>query len=97
MKFKIGDLVTRNCYNNDIVFKIVEIYDDMCELKGINVRLIVSSLLSDLKKYEGVDVENEESFLKRIYNVEPLDRNDFFICLERYYMLIVIMIIWKDV
>ena len=93
MKFKIGDLVTRNCYNNDIVFKIVEIYDDMCELKGINVRLIVSSLLSDLKKYEGVDVENEESFLKRIYNVEPLDRNDFFICLERYYMLIVIMII----
>ena len=78
MKFKIGDLVTRNCYNNDIVFKIVEIYDDMCELKGINVRLIVSSLLSDLKKYEGVDVENEESFLKRIYNVEPLDRNDFF-------------------
>ena len=27
MKFKIGDLVTRNCYNNDIVFKIVEIYD----------------------------------------------------------------------
>lgn len=78
MKFKIGDLVTRNCYNNDIVFKIVEIYDDMCELKGINVRLIVSSLLSDLKKYEGVDIENEESFLKRIYNVEPLDRNDFF-------------------
>ena len=78
MKFKIGDLVTRNCYNNDIVFKIVEIYDDMCELKGINVRLIVSSLLSDLKKYEGVDVENEESFLKHIYNVEPLDRNDFF-------------------
>ena len=78
MKFKIGDLVTRNCYNNDIVFKIVEIYDYMCELKGINVRLIVSSLLSDLKKYEGVDVENEESFLKRIYNVEPLDRNDFF-------------------
>mgnify|MGYP004651577299 FL=1 len=78
MKFKIGDLVTRNCYNNDIVFKIVEIYDDMCELKGINVRLIVSSLLSDLKKYEGVDIENEESFLKRIYNGEPLDRNDFF-------------------
>ena len=25
MDFKIGDLVTRNSYNNDIVFRIIEI------------------------------------------------------------------------
>lgn len=28
MDFKIGDLVTRNSYNNDIVFKITDIEDN---------------------------------------------------------------------
>ena len=33
MNFNIGDLVTRNSHNNDIVFKILKINDDTCELK----------------------------------------------------------------
>ena len=34
MDFKIGDLVTRNSHNNDIIFTIIKIDGDMCELKG---------------------------------------------------------------
>ena len=49
MEFKVGDLVTRNSHNNDIVFKILKIEGDICELKGINVRLLVDSNISDLR------------------------------------------------
>ena len=78
MDFKIGDLVTRNSHNNDIVFKILKIEGNMCELKGINVRLIVDSEITDLKKHEGGDIEGEKPFLERIHQGEELDRNDFF-------------------
>lgn len=78
LEFKIGDLVTRNSHNNDIVFKILKINDETCELKGINVRLLVDSKISDLKKYEGDDIEEEKPFLERIQSNEQLDRNDFF-------------------
>ena len=57
MDFKIGDLVTRNSHNNDIIFTIIKIDGDMCELKVINDRLIVNSSTADLKKHEGGDIE----------------------------------------
>ena len=79
MEFKVGDLVTRNSHNNDIVFKILKIEGNICELKGINVRLLVDSDINDLKKHEGGDIEGEEPFLERIHNAEQLDRNDFFL------------------
>ena len=47
MDFKEGDLVTRNSYNNDMVFKIISIDNDICYLKGINVRLIADSPIDD--------------------------------------------------
>lgn len=78
MEFKIGDLVTRNSHNNDIIFKILNINDNICELKGINVRLLVTSDINDLKKHEGDDIEGEKSFLQRTLKTENLDRNDFF-------------------
>ena len=62
MEFKVGDLVTRNSHNNDIVFKILKIEGNICELKGINVRLLVDSDINDLKKHEGGDIEGEEPF-----------------------------------
>ena len=49
MNFKIGDLVTRNSYNNDIVFKIINISDSIAYLKGTNIRLYADSKLDDLK------------------------------------------------
>ena len=78
MDFKVGDLVTRNSHNNDIVFKILKIENQICILKGINVRLLVDSAITDLKKHEGGDIEGEKPFLERIQKKEDLDRNDFF-------------------
>ena len=50
--FFVNDLVTRNSYGNDIVFKIVSIKDDVVILKGMNVRLCADSYLTDLKLYQ---------------------------------------------
>lgn len=79
MEFKIGDLVTRNSYNNDIIFVIDDIIDDIYYLKGINVRLYADSDLSDLKKYEkGKDVEEEKNFIDRVKPIPISDRDDYF-------------------
>ena len=48
----IDDYVSRNSYNNDIVFKIVSIKDSKVILKGKDVRLIADSEVSDLRKVE---------------------------------------------
>ena len=64
--FKIGDFVTRNSYNNDIVFKIIDISSDIYILKGYNVRLVADSYKEDLKIYDGEDVTNDEDLIDRI-------------------------------
>ena len=46
--FNIGDTVTRNSYNNDIVFVITDIIDGVAYLKGDSLRLIADAPLSDL-------------------------------------------------
>ncbi len=76
--FDIGDLVTRKSHNNDTIFIITDIIDDICYLKGINVRLIADSHIEDLKRYDNKDIENESSFLERIKDQEELDRTDYF-------------------
>ena len=48
MLFNVGDYVTRASYNNDTVFKIIDIKDDIAILQGVNIRLIADSNVSDL-------------------------------------------------
>ena len=55
---KIGDLVTRNSYNNDLLFVITSIQDNTCYLKGVNIRLIADAPMEDLKYCEGCDEED---------------------------------------
>ena len=50
MLFNIGDIVTRNSYDNDIFFEIVDINSDIAYLKGINIRLEADSDINDLVK-----------------------------------------------
>ena len=73
---KIGDLVTRNSYNNDLLFVITEVDDDICYLKGVNIRLIADAPMEDLKYCEGCD-EEEIKFIENIKQMD-LDRSDFF-------------------
>lgn len=76
MKFKIGDIVTRNSYSNDIVFRITNIENKIYFLTGINIRLCADSYEEDLKKYDD-ELDRDEDFLKKIEK-NDLNRDDYF-------------------
>ena len=75
MNFKKGDYVTRKSYNNDTIFKILNIKDGICYLKGENVRLYADSPIEDLVLY----TENrKDNFEYKVTNNDNLDRNEYF-------------------
>ena len=74
MNFKIGDFVTRQSYNNDIVFKIINIVDGIAYLKGNYIRLYADSPINDLNIYK----EKETDTFAEKLEEENLDRNGFF-------------------
>ena len=63
--FKIGDIVTRKKYGNDIIFKIVKIENNKAILRGIEVRLYADSSLDDLV-LSGIRQEEDEDLEIRI-------------------------------
>ncbi len=75
MMFQKGDLVTRKSYDNDIVFKIVDINNENYILKGVFVRLFADSPKEDLKFY---NEKEEDDFSPEIDNYRSLDRNEYF-------------------
>lgn len=75
--FQIGDLVTRHSHQNDIIFKITKIEENIYYLTGLNIRLCADSPKDDLQKYEEQKDEEEEKFLSRIKQ-ETFDRSDYF-------------------
>ena len=77
MDFKIGDIVTRNSYQNDLIFTIVKIENGVAYLKGKAVRLCADAPITDLKRYEGSN-EEEKLFLERIKQELPSNRDDYF-------------------
>ena len=78
MDLNVGDLVTRNSYGNDVVFKITSIDGNNVALKGVNVRLLADSDIDDLKKLDSADTEEEKEFMDRLETKVNLDRNDYF-------------------
>lgn len=75
MNFKVGDHVTRDSYDNDIVFVIIRIKDNIALLKGFDLRLIADSPLSDLK----ISEEREDDFVDSIeldIDINDTDRGD---------------------
>lgn len=75
MKFKRGDYVTRKSYNHDTVFKILNIQNDICYLKGVDVRLYADSNINDLEEYKD---KKKDNFEKVAEEIEILDRNEYF-------------------
>lgn len=80
--FKIGDYVTRKSYNNDILFEVVDIDEDIAYLKGIDVRLYADSYLDDLLLAD-VDILNNDknddrNYALKIKDMLSLDRSEFF-------------------
>ncbi len=74
--FNVGDYVTRNSYNNDIVFKIIDIKGDIYYLKGVSVRLFADSPKNDLVLCE--DEGEKDAFRPNIDEYRELDRNEYF-------------------
>lgn len=70
-----GDYVTRNSYNNDTVFKVINIKDGIYYLKGIEVRLFADSDLLDLKKCEEPVIDDDYKGEREIKDIE---KSDFF-------------------
>ena len=69
---KVGDYVSRNSYNNDVIFVVKKIENNICYLKGAFERLIADSPLEDLKKEEKVN----ETFEAKRPTIE--EREDYF-------------------
>jgi len=72
--FNIGDYVTRKSYNNDIIFKIINISDGIYYLKGVSVRLYADSCKEDLVQCNLED----DTFRPSIDEYRDLDRNEYF-------------------
>ena len=73
--YSIGDLVTRNSYEHDVIFKIINVIDDNYILKGVNVRLYADSYEEDLKLVSG-EIKND--FEPELSEYRTLDRNEYF-------------------
>ncbi len=57
MQIQKGDIVSRKSYNKDIVFKVENISGDNADLKGVSVRIIADSPISDLIKLTKKEIE----------------------------------------
>ena len=77
MNFKLGDYVTRQSYNNDLVFQIIDIEDDIAYLRGVDVRLYADSELTDLTKVS-VKKETDRVDIEKVESLISLDRNEYF-------------------
>lgn len=71
----VGDIVSRNKYNNDTLFRVVKIENDIYYLCGVEVRLCADTTLSDLKKEELVS-ENDDNRILELLNNDQ--RDDYF-------------------
>lgn len=81
MLFKIGDLVTRISHNNDTVFKIIDIKDNVAILKGINIRLIADSDITDLnhaKSDEEDLTKDDRNLINGMGEFVNLNRDEYF-------------------
>ena len=77
MKFNIGDVVSRNSHNNDILFHIVKIEEDIAILKGVDLRLYADSFLSDLKE-EIEESDGDRHIIEENLKTLNLDRSEYF-------------------
>ena len=73
---KVGDFVTRKSYDNDIIFRVIDIKNNNCILYGLCVRLTADSPIDDLIIYD--KKLEDDNFAMDFSEYETLDRNEFF-------------------
>ena len=78
-KIKKGDNVTRNSYNNDIIFKVDKIIKTsnnvkVAILKGIDIRIVADAQIQDLKLVSRQEKQDSEAeFEKKFKNINNND------------------------
>ena len=77
MDIKVGDYVTRISHNHDMIFRVIDIDDDVCYLKGANVRLYADSDMDDLIKTD-FKMSDDTDVVEKIKERANLDRDDYF-------------------
>lgn len=76
--FKVGDIVSRNSHNNDLLFKIIRIDNNYAYLKGIDYRLYADANIEDLSLSNPVgDDEDREIIEKNLKSID-INRDEFF-------------------
>lgn len=78
MEIKKGDYVTRNSYNHDTIFKVININNGVYYLKGVEVRLYADSSIDDLKKVE--------NYIEDRFERSKKDQNDIIEKDEYFYL-----------
>ena len=73
---RIGDYVTRKSYQNDIIFKVLDIKGDNYILCGASIRLLADSPKGDLVLVDE-DIDDDD-FGEEIIEYRTLDRNEYF-------------------
>ena len=76
MDIQVGDYVTRNSYNNDTTFLVINIEDNIYYLKGVDIRLYADAPLDDLVKVQ--KVVEDDGFVERACDDLKLDRSEYF-------------------
>ena len=80
MEINKGDFVTRKSYNNDTVFKVINIKDGIYYLKGVEVRLYADSDYVDLVKCKE---PVEDNFDIEIRGQKPGSNDEYFFLIPR--------------
>lgn len=76
--FKVGDFVTRISHNNDVVFRIEKIIDNMASLKGVNIRLCADCSIEDLKLNPETTNEDDRFFFEKLEEFRTSQRSEYF-------------------
>ncbi|MBQ1495789.1 MAG: sporulation peptidase YabG [Bacilli bacterium] len=75
---KKGDFVSRNKYNNDYIFKVIDIRNNIYYLSGVNIRLLATSYEEDLKLEIKEDRLEDEDLANRIISNTDINKEEFF-------------------
>lgn len=80
MQFQIGDIVSRKSYNNDILFKIIDISSNVVTLKGVDLRLYADCEVEDLKKEEVKEdpIKMDREIINENLKSIDLNRDEYF-------------------
>ena len=77
MNFKIGDIVSRKSHNNDVVFRIISINNNIVNLIGVNVRLSADAFIDDIMIVNDISNDDNE-IIQRNLEDRNFDRENYF-------------------